>query len=185
MTCIAGIVKGNTVWLGGDRAATNQGLDRTIIKEPKVFIKGDIALGVCGLPKVMDAIQHTVDFPEFMGGDSKSYIVGQVIPAIREGLKALECTEEHNGQHYFHGALLLGYRGHLYKVEANFQLVEAANGFDAVGSGGEAALGSLRSTKGMWSPKKRLLEALKVSAENNAGVAPPFDVIFVKTRSLP
>jgi hypothetical protein len=27
-----------------------------------------------------------------------------------------------------------------------------------------------------------LLEALKVSAENNAGVAPPFDVIEVKTR---
>lgn len=180
MTCIVGLVKGDTVWLGGDRAATDGGLNRTLIKEPKVFEKGLIGFGVCGLPKVMDALQHTIELPPYSGGDDKGYLVGEVVPAIREGLKKLECTEEHNGQQYFHGAMLIGFLGRLYELQGNFQLVEAANGFGAVGSGSEPALGSLRSTKG--NPRKRLLEALKVSAENNAGVAPPFDVIVIKSR---
>lgn len=182
MTCIVGLVKGDTVWLGGDRAATNGSLDRTIIKEPKVFVKGNVAFGVCGLPKVMDAIQHTLELPDDSDADAKGYLVGSLVPSLRENLKKLECTEEHNGQQYFNGALLIGYRGRLFQVQSNFQLVEADNGFGAVGSGAEPALGSLRSTKKMSNPKKRLLEALKVSAENNAGVAPPFDVVFVKSQ---
>lgn len=180
MTCIVGLVKGDTVWLGGDRAATDGGLNRTLIKEPKVFEKNHIGFGVCGLPKVMDALQHAIEIPPYSGEDDKGYLVAKVIPAVREGLKKLECTEEHNGQQYFHGAMLIGFMGRLYQLEANFQLVESANGFGAVGSGAEPALGSLRSSKG--NPKDRLLEALKVSAENNAGVAPPFDVIAIKTR---
>lgn len=178
MTCIVGIAKQGTVWLGGDRAATGHGLDRTIIKEPKVFMKEGIGFGVCGLPKVMDALQHAAELPAYTGGDPKGYLVSEVVPAVRECLKRLECTEEHNGQQYFHGAMLIGFKGRLFQMECNFQLVESSKGFDAVGSGADAALGSLRSSKGK--PKDRVLESLKVSAENNAGVAPPFDVIEVK-----
>lgn len=180
MTCIVGLVKGSSVWLGGDRAATDDGLNRTLIKEPKVFEKGHIGFGVCGLPKVMDAIQHAIEMPPYSGEDPKTFLVAQVIPALREGLKKLECTEEHNGQHYFHGALLVAFQGRLFEVQGNFQLVEASVDFAAVGSGAEPALGSLRSSKGK--PRERLFEALKVSAENNAGVAQPFDVIEVKSR---
>lgn len=177
MTCICGIESKGMVFLGGDRAATDGGLNRTLIKEPKVFEKDHIGFGVCGLPKVMDALQHTIEIPLYSGENGKGYLVGKVIPAIREGLKKMECTEEHNGQQYFHGAMLIGFMGRLYQLQSNFQLVEPANGFDAVGSGAEPALGSLRSSKG--NPKERLLKALKVSAENNAGVAPPFDVIVI------
>lgn len=178
MTCIVGISKGDAVWLGGDRAATDGGLNRTLIKEPKVFEKDGIGFGVCGLPKVMDAVKHAIVLPTQDGNDDKGFLVDKVVPAIRDGLKRLECTEEYNGQQYFHGAMLVAYRCRLYQLEGNFQLVESAKGFDAVGSGAEAALGSLRTTKG--NPRKRLLEALKVSAENNAGVAPPFDVIKIQ-----
>jgi ATP-dependent protease HslVU (ClpYQ) peptidase subunit len=180
MTCIVGLIKGSSVWLGGDRAATNGNLNRTLLKEPKVFERGHIGFGVCGLPKVLDAIQHTIEMPPYSGEDTKGYLIAQVIPAIREGLKKLECTEEHNGQHYFHGALLIAFQGRLFEVEGNFQLIEARVNFAAVGSGAEPALGSLRSSKGK--PRERLFEALKVSAENNAGVAPPFDVIEIKAR---
>lgn len=180
MTCIVGIVKGNNVWLGGDRAATDLGLNRTLIKEPKVFEKGSIGFGVCGLPKIQDALKHTIEIPLFSGGDPKAYLVGEVVPAIRDGLKKLECTEEHHGQHYFYGAMLIGFMGRLFQLEGNFQLVESAKCFDAVGSGAEPALGSLRSSRGR--PRARLLKALSVSAENNAGVAPPFDVIEIKAK---
>ncbi len=179
MTCIVGIEHKGIVYLGGDRAATDGGLNRVLIKDPKVFLKGNVGFGICGLPKVIDAVQHAIELPEDTTGNGKAWLVGHAIPAIREGLKKLECTEEHNGQQYYHGAMLIGYKGHLYQLESNFQLVEAAHGFDATGSGGEAALGSLRSTKKISDPRKRLLEALEVSAEHNAGVAPPFDIIVV------
>src|SRR5262245_59840135 len=107
MTCIVGLVKDDSVWLGGDRAATDRGLNRTIIKEPKVFEKNNIGFGVCGLPKVMDALQHAADLPPYNNCDNvKSYLVNQIVPVVRETLKKLECTEEHNGQQYFHGAML-------------------------------------------------------------------------------
>jgi|SRR6478609_426017 len=181
MTCIVGLVSKDSVFLGGDRAATDGGLGRTIIKEPKVFEKNYVGFGVCGLPKVMDAVQHAIELPPFNDGvDPKAYLVSEVVPTIREGLKKLECTQLHKGQQYFHGAMLIGFQGRLFLMEGNFQLVESSKGFAAVGSGQEPALGSLRSTKG--NPRDRLIDALEVSAENNAGVAPPFDVIEIKTR---
>lgn len=181
MTCIVGLVSGDSVFLGGDRAATDGGLGRTLIKEPKVFEKGDVGFGVCGLPKVMDVVQHVVELPPFNGGDAKAYLVASVVPTVREALKKYECTETaRGGQQQFHGAMLIGFRGRLFLMEGNFQLVEAAKPWAAVGSGQEPALGSLRQSKGL--ARDRLIEALEVSAENNAGVAPPFDVIEIKTR---
>jgi len=166
------------VWLGGDRAATDGSLDRTLIKEPKIFRKGSIGFGVCGLPKVMDAIQHAFKLPAYNGGDPKTWLVSDVVPGMRETMKKLECTFVHNEQQHFMGAILIAFKGRLFQLEGNFQLVEAARGFDSVGSGAPAALGSLRETKG--ASRKRILKALAVSAENNAGVAPPFDVIEIK-----
>jgi ATP-dependent protease HslVU (ClpYQ) peptidase subunit len=180
MTCIIGLVDGKNVWLGGDRAATGGNLGRTLIKHPKIFTKSGIGIGVSGSSKVMDAIQHAIEFPKHEEGvATKTFLVNDLIPAFREGLKKLDCLVEHHGQWYFHGALLIGYRGELHMVEGNFQLIESAREFDAIGSGAEPALGSLRATRNEG-PKKRILEALKVSAENNAGVAPPFDTLMVK-----
>ena len=94
MTCIVGIAKGNTVWLGADSAATDRALNRTIIKDPKVFVKGNIAFGVCGLPKVMDALHHAIDLPVQRGDNDRAFLVAELVPSIREGLKTLDCTVE-------------------------------------------------------------------------------------------
>lgn len=182
MTCIVGVVKGNTVYLGGDRAATDGELNRTIIKTPKVFLKGDVGFGVCGLPKVMDALQHGTELPTQSGGDDKEFLVGTLVPAIREGLKRLDCTADHPEYGTcFHGAMLVAYRGALYDLQGNFQLVEAASGYASVGSGSKLALGSLASTKKVGNARKRVLMALEAST-GNAGCAPPFDVVVVKKR---
>ena len=182
MTCICGVVKGETVFLGGDSAATGGNLDRTIIKDPKVFVRGPLALGVCGLPKVMDALFHAVELPEQTDDEpDRSFMVGKLIPAIRDGLKKLDCTvDDPNYGTCFHGGILIGYRGMLYNLEGNFQLVVAANGYNAIGSGGPAAMGSLRATRGDRNARKRVLKALEAAAEENAGVAPPFVIVSVK-----
>lgn len=180
MTCIVGVVDNNSVWLGGDRAATDYAFNRTIIKSPKIFVKSEIGIGICGLPKVASIIEHVVKFPKWNDNlSTKAYLSGKLIPAFRNELNKHNCTIEYHGQLYFEGAMLIALRGELYQLEGNFQVIETARGYDAVGSGAEPALGSLRATVGVKNVKKRILKALEVSAENNAGVAPPFDVLEI------
>lgn len=184
MTCIIGVEKKGVVWLGGDSAATDGNLNRTIIKDPKVFLKGNIGFGVCGLPKVMDALAHVIELPKQAEGiDDMKFLAGELIPAIREGLKKLDCTvESPDYGTCFHGAMLMAYNGKLYTLEGNFQLTTNSEGFASVGSGSAIALGALHASKGM-NPKKRILAALDASAKGNAGVAPPFVVIKVEKAS--
>lgn len=178
MTCIVGLVNGKDVWLGGDRAATDGNLDQYKIAEPKIFVIDGVGFGVCGLPKVMDAVKHSLVLEtRDASSDPKGFLVNVVVPAIRQVLIAHNATVVEGGQHYFHGAFLIAYAGRLFELQGNFQLFEPSAKFHAVGSGAQPALGALRASKG--SPKKRLLNALKISAENNAGVAPPFDLIKV------
>jgi hypothetical protein len=185
MTCIVGLVKGKTVWLGGDRAATDGHLNRTLLKEPKIFVRGELGFGVCGSPKVMDALKHAIELPMQQDGDDRAFLVGTLVPAIREGLVKFDAAGKDDSPFgggsgvVFDGAILVAYRGKLYNMQSNFQLIEGSDSYASVGCGSALALGSLASTKKVSNPRKRVLAALEAST-NNAGCAPPFDVLAVK-----
>jgi ATP-dependent protease HslVU (ClpYQ) peptidase subunit len=188
MTCIVGVVKRGTVWLGGDSAATNGHMDRTIIKDPKVFVKGELGFGVCGSPKVMDALAHGIEYPTQQSGNDRAFLVNELVPAIREGLVKLDAAGKDTNPFgggagiTFEGEVLVAYRGELYRLQSNFQLVCGSEGYAAIGSGGALALGSLEATKKVGNPRKRVLAALEAACKN-AGVAPPFVIVVVKKRS--
>lgn len=187
MTCIVGLVDGKTVWLGGDRAATDGHLNRVIIKHPKVFKKGDVGFGVCGLPKVMDALKHAIELPIQADGDDRAFLVSELVPAVRDGLVKLDAAGKDSSSFggssdtCFQGAILVAYRGKLYNLQGNFQLIEGAEAYASVGGGSTLALGSFASTSRERNPRKRMLTALEASTKN-ASVAPPFDIITIKAR---
>jgi len=184
MTCIVGVAKGNTVWLGGDSAATGGNMNRTIIKDPKVFVRGELAFGVCGLPKVMDAVAHGIEMPQQQGDTSdRTFLVNELVPALRAGLKRLDCTaKDPQFGTVFMGGMLIGYRGVIYELQGNFQLCTCAEGFASVGSGSPFAKGALHASNGKGSPRKRILNALECATKGNAGVAPPFVIVSVKQK---
>ncbi len=188
MTCIVAVKKGGTIWLGGDRAVTNSHLERTIIKDSKVFLKGEVGFGVCGSPKVMDALAHGIELPVQKNGSDRSFLVGTLVPAIRKGLVDLDAAGKDSSPFggdsgvVFDGEMLLAYRGELYKMQSNFQLLSTDKDYDATGSGAPYAMGSLAETWRMENPRKRVIAALEAAAEANAGVAPPFDVVVLKSR---
>lgn len=184
MTCIAGIKKGNKVWIGGDSAATSGNMSQLIIADKKVFVKGEFAFGVCGSPKVMDVLRDKVKIPKQSMPDNRKYITVSVLPEIKQAFRQSGCMERNKfGKEIeeIYGMLLFGYRGSLYRMESNFQIITTAYGFDAVGSGQDIALGHMHSTSSSMlnNPKKRILKALEASAINNAGVRPPFAVVCV------
>lgn len=185
MTCIVGIEKNGVVWLGGDAAATSPDMGQTIIGEPKVFANGSLLIGVCGSPKVMDALKHTDWEPYLSSSDSsdgRTVLVNEFAPAFTRKLKELGCLSKfkEDDSDGFYGALLLGYKGKLYNMQSNFQLITTAYGFNSVGSGSDIALGSLHATGRMKNPKQRILKALEAAAINNAAVRPPFTIISSK-----
>lgn len=181
MTCIVGIEGKNTVWLGGDSAATSGNGQQMLIADSKVFVNESVAFGVCGSPKVMDPLKFTKFTKQKRGLDTREFVAKHLVPEIKAVLKEAGCVVD-NPQHgeMFEGAVLIGTGGKLYRMECNFQIISDSFRFDAVGSGAEIAIGSLHATRSDKNPNRRIMTALEASAIANAGVRPPFNIVSVK-----
>lgn len=183
MTCIVGIESKNSVWLGGDSAATGSDGSQMLIADKKVFVNGNVAFGICGSPKIIDPLRY-YDFSRIdKTQDIREYVATSLVPQIKDAFKASGCVVEHpeHGE-IFSGAVLFGVAGKLFRMESNFQLITDAFGFDSVGSGADIAIGSLHSTKKDSRARRRIMTALEASAIANAGVRPPFSIVSVKGR---
>lgn len=179
MTCIVGIRHGRTVFIGGDSAGTSGDGSQRIIADSKVFVvQRHFAFGVCGSPKVMQTLRDSTEFPPRLAiQNAQSFITNEVIPEIKRALVEADCFKNDK----FEGELLMGYMGGLYRIQSNLQVI-AAPAFDATGSGGDIAMGSLHSTSG--DPKKRILAALKASSSANATVRPPYNIVSVTSKGV-
>ena len=73
------------------------------------------------------------------------------------------------------GTFLVGVRGELFTIMEDYQVGQSADGFDAVGSGTDLALGALYATReGPFRPRQRVRMALAAAERFNAGVRGPF-----------
>ena len=125
--------------------------------EGRVWIGGDSA-GIEGWNLTIRADPKVVD----------------VIPSIRKAFEAGGWAELKDGKHVG-GDFLVGYAGRLFLIASDFQVGEAANGFEAVGCGMAEARGAMWVSTGK--PRKRLMSALEAAAALNAGVRGPFTII--------
>jgi len=183
MTCIVGIQKGRSVWLGGDSAATGGDGSQMLIADKKVFVNGDVVFGICGSPKIIDPLRFAELPKQGRGQDDRQFVAGELVPTIKEAFKHAGCVVQHKDHgEMFEGAILFGTSGKLYRMECNFQLITDAYGFDSVGSGSDIAIGSLHATKRDGNVRRRIITALEASAIANAGVRPPFAVAKATKR---
>jgi len=177
MTCIVGIEHKGTVWMGGDSAGTNGRMNQTIRADKKVFVIKDILIGFCGSFRVGQLLRHKLEIPTHVQGISDAkFLVGDFIDSVKKCLAdgSQELPKD------FEGSFLVGYRGKLYHVQADFQVGMPEAGFDACGSGADLALGAMMASKKVWSPKKRIQAALEAAALGNAAVRPPFTILQLK-----
>jgi ATP-dependent protease HslVU (ClpYQ) peptidase subunit len=172
MTCVVGLVNKRRVYIGAD-AASVSGWTRRETRVCKVFRRGPFLIGYTTSFRMGQLLEHHLRVPKQAAGQSDmSFMVTHFIENVRvllkeKGFAKIEANNESGGQ------FLVGYHRRLYSIESDFQVAELADGYDAVGSGAEFALGAMRALPRL-SPTRRIRKALEIAAHYNMGVCAPF-----------
>lgn len=171
MTCIVGIADSGKVHIGGDSAGVD-GYHRTIRADEKVFVNGSMAFGFTSSFRMGQLLRYRLTVPKQHDEELMSYMCGTFIDAVRQTLKDGGWLTTNSGEDHG-GTFLVGYAGHLYRVDSDFQVGESVDRFDAIGCGSEYALGAMHAAvdAGMGSP---LAVGLEAAARYSIGVAAPF-----------
>lgn len=181
MTVIAGLVdkQEGVVWIGADSAGTQEDGRLTLRSDPKVFVVGPLLIGGTTSFRMLQLLRFHLVVPEYTPShddDPYRFLVTKVVDAVRDCLKtggfAARRDEQEEG-----GSFLVGFAGHLYCIQDDYQVREAAEGYDAIGSGDELALGSLHTTANPWvcfRGEDRVKMALEAAQAHSAFVREPF-----------
>ena len=182
MTVGVGVVEDGVVYLGYDSMTSNNWIaHNSVTKRP--IQKGEMTILVSGSSRAAQLMQYRFDPPEqHKAMSDEEYMVMNVVDEIRRvfhegGHASVENEQESSG-----AEMLIGYHGHLYIVQTDFQVLETHDDYAAIGSGQEVALGSLHSTTSA-SPKKRLRLALEAAAYHTPFVRGPFQIVTVGDKS--
>jgi len=186
MTCIVGLVHNGKTHLAGDSAGVD-GLHIVVRKDKKVFMNGEFAMGFTSSFRMGQILHYDFNPPSFDTFVAKAkddddpvmeFMVRKFIPALRKAFKnhgfgRIEDNEESGG------CFLVGFRGRLFQIDADYQVGENIVGYAAVGCGDSYAMGSLHSTgsHSALKPKRRLEAALEAAAEFSGGVCAPFNFV--------
>lgn len=177
MTCIVGIAENGIVYLGGDSASSTPDGESFLPTRPKVFLKGELVIGVSGSGRVNNLIRHKLSVPPITA-DPEHYLAVDFVDALKAMLKEDGRKDDELMDDSF---LLIGLRGRLFVIDSTFQVSEMMRKYDAIGSGAPVALGALYATSwGDNPPLVRLRMALDGAQEHNAFVRAPF--VFVQTE---
>ena len=165
MTCIVGIAQAGRVVIGGDAAGVDGGWRLTVRADAKVWTTGEWAFGFTSSFRMGQILRYRLDPPLREDGQTlEAYLATAWVDHVRHILT--------DG-----GTFLVGHAGRLFIVEDDFQVGEAVDGFAAVGSGAQVALGALWATRAWRDRRKRVLTALEAAERHNAGVRGPFEVV--------
>jgi ATP-dependent protease HslVU (ClpYQ) peptidase subunit len=178
MTCIAGFVSDNgDIWMGGDSIGVLGG-SYVIVRDPKVFVKGNMIFGFTSSFRMGDILRYDFDIPEHSKSLStdeylRSVFLVSLIKQYSER-KFLNVGEDSVASG---GIFLLGYLKKLYKVEYDFCIIEDMNNYNAVGCGEEYAKGAfcIMEENKKIKPQDRVIKALTVASKFSL-VKPPFHI---------
>lgn len=153
MTVNVGVIGENGVLLAADSQSSGDNSIR-MRREPKTFqLAETIALACCGSGRFGQVVTTWLDdyleepYPPLMA-DEGTWVKRVFIPALTE------CLEDHGHLHRYEetsvvelgdSAFLLAVRNRVFAVEPDMAADEPEFAFEAMGSGGESAIGAMHS----------------------------------------
>ena len=178
MTCIIGLETPDGVIMGGDSGSSN-GYDHSATRLKKVFRRGSFLIGYTTSFRMGQILQYNLDVArQTKKQDDLEYLATSFIDAVRDCLKAGGFKKVENEQESG-GTFLVGYKGKVYQVNADFQVNSSRDGFSAVGCGEDFAKGAMFCNDTL-SPRKRIKKALKAAEHFSNGVYGPYHIIEMK-----
>ena len=174
MTCVVGVVSAKGVLLAGDSQFSTETTHRWS-DEPKAFELSELlAIAYCGSGRLGQILSyHLTDSLEDppLGMDEHYWAVREFIPYLRDVTHAhghLHIREDTQVEELGQSAFLLAVRARLFAIEADFSVNEHVQPYEALGSGEDVAIGSLRADLGVdpndyW-PTKAKAERAAVKA---------------------
>jgi ATP-dependent protease HslVU (ClpYQ) peptidase subunit len=173
MTCIAGLIDNDKVYIGGDSAGISN-YDLTIRNDPKVFKNGSFLFGFTSSFRMVQILRFKFKPPYHKPEiNAEEFMTTEFIDAVRQCLKENGYAEINNNQETA-GTFLVGYQNSLFIIDSDYQVGISHFNFAAVGCGAPYALGSLNSTSG--NPEERIKKALETAERFSAGVRGPFKI---------
>jgi len=184
MTCIVGYVKGGDVYMGADSFVGGE-WSRYQTAEPKVRVlavpglRHPVLVAVTGLLRIKTILDH-MSMPAMIA-DQRRWVDEIFIDALRQAMWAAGYIKWEDGQEQMPepNVLLMGFGGHLYSIENNFQVLQVAQPYLAEGAGmfhAEGAMAAMESIKPVIAPKRRVELALRAAAAHSPYVAPPYAI---------
>lgn len=173
MTCIVGIVDNKTVYMGGDRGASD---DSTIISlsQSKVNVNGQWIYGYSGSlgnGQLLDFIE----FPALKRGDDPYRIIKfEIVPQLKALFESHGSIKDDDATDY-----LIGVKGRLFELSSEDWGVAEVDEV-AIGSGGAYAIGSLHTTNNYsLSPIDRIHMALDAAITYSPTCQGPIDIFHI------
>ena len=161
--------------MGGDSAGLS-GWETVVRADPKVFINGPFVMGFTTSFRMGQLLRYAFEPPEHSSDvEDHRFMATTFVDAVRECLKAGGYAKKEN-EVELAGDFLVGYRGHLYEVDTDYQVGESVDGYMAIGTGSATSVGALYATKGR-APRVRVRLALEAAARHNGAVCAPFIVM--------
>ena len=179
MTCIVGVVDKGSVVIGGDTLGSN-GQSKDRYANHKVFRRDGIVVGytttyrfgqLLEFGDALGELRYRIDRHSM---DPLTALVKHFVPALRGEMdRAGAMQKDSNVEHG--GNCLIGMGNRLFELQADFSVLESADGYMAVGSGENFARGALAASTGTG--MARCLSALRAAAKHNPYVGAPFVII--------
>jgi 20S proteasome alpha/beta subunit len=182
VTCVVGIRGEHGVLLAADSQSSGENLKR-MDTDSKVFQLSEImAVAYCGSGRFGQILKHwlmdALDEPP-LDRDLRRWYVREFAPVLRDVLNDhghLHILEADQTEYLGNSAFLLAVRDRVFAIEPDFSINENELPFEAMGSGGEAAMGALRAEverhdraeaewlSGSWSALERIARRAIVGA---------------------
>lgn len=147
-------------------------------KDPKVFERDGVVMGFCGSFRMGQLLRFNLHLPRVPeSGDIYEWMIVEFIPKVRDCLKDGGLVQVSDNVESGNGSFMVGVRDQLFIIEEDFQVADLADNYAAIGCGDFIALGSLHSTEGKYSSRKRLEMALNAASYHSAWVQAPYTIL--------
>lgn len=172
MTTIIGVEYANRCVLLGDSRVVG---DSKIYSHPdmvKVVTNGNYLVGAAGDVRALQVVLHTWKPPVLLAKDKSNifqFMVSKVAPSLKQLFTDSGLLDSKSPDKDFEINVLIALNGNLFEIDSDFAVSRNSDGYYAVGTGGDYALGALYAGV---TPE----EAAKVAAINDSKTAEPFIV---------